>query len=53
MRTAKTDQTGQMPRLIQVFTGCTGNFVGFVILLLIFILLQQIFTFFPFKEYKN
>ena len=24
------DQTGQMPRLIQVFAGCTCHFVGFV-----------------------
>ena len=30
MRTAKTDQTGQMTWLIQVFTGCTCHFVGFV-----------------------
>ena len=26
-----SDQTGQMPRLIWVFAGCTGHFVGFVI----------------------
>ena len=26
-----SDQTGQMPRLIWVFTGCKGNFVGFVV----------------------
>ena len=25
MRTAKTDQTGRMPRLIGVFAGRTGN----------------------------
>ena len=25
-----SDQTGQMPRLIQVFAGCTDHFVGFV-----------------------
>ena len=31
-RTAKTDQTGWMPRLIWVFAGCTGHFVGFVML---------------------
>ena len=31
MWTAKTDQTGQMPRLIWVFAGCTCHFVGFVI----------------------
>ena len=30
MRTVKTDQTGRMPRLIWVFAGCTGYFVGFV-----------------------
>ena len=30
MRTGKTDQTGQMPRLIWVFAGCTCHFVGFV-----------------------
>ena len=28
--TAKTDQTGRMPRLIWVFTGHTSYFVGFV-----------------------
>ena len=27
MRTAKTDQTGRMPRLIPVFAGRTGHFV--------------------------
>ena len=30
MQTAKTDQTGQMPRLVRVFVGRTGHFVGFV-----------------------
>ena len=30
MQTAKTDQTGQMPKLIWVFTGRTYHFVGFV-----------------------
>ena len=30
MRTAKTDQTGRMSRLIRVFTGPKGHFVGFV-----------------------
>ena len=30
MRTAKTDQTGRRPRLIWVFAGRTGHFVGFV-----------------------
>ena len=29
---AKTDQTGQMPRLIRVFAGRTCHFVGFVVL---------------------
>ena len=37
MQTAKTDQTVRMPRLIRVFDGCTGHFVGFVMLWLIFI----------------
>ena len=27
-----SDQTGRMPRLIWVFAGCTGHFVGFVVL---------------------
>ena len=27
---AKADQTGWMPRLIWVFAGCTGHFVGFI-----------------------
>ena len=37
MRTVKTlDQTGRMPRLIRVFAGRTGHFVGFVVLRLIF-----------------
>ena len=30
MRTVKTDQTGRMPRLICIFAGGTGNFVGFM-----------------------
>ena len=30
MRTAKTDQTGQMPRLILVYSARTCSFVGFV-----------------------
>ena len=34
MRTAKTDQTGQMPRLICVFLLRINHFVGFVIRLL-------------------
>ena len=33
--TAKTDQTGRMLRLIWVFSGHTGHFVGFVVLRLI------------------
>ena len=33
-RTANTDQTGQMSRLIWVLAGRTGHFVGFVMLLL-------------------
>ena len=28
--TVKTDQTGQMPRLIVVFAGCKAQVVGFV-----------------------
>ena len=36
MQTAKTDQTGQMPRLIRVFTGRTSYFVGFVMRRLIY-----------------
>ena len=35
MRTVKTDQSGRMPRLIGVFIGRTGQFVGFVMLQLI------------------
>ena len=31
MQTAKTDQTGRMPRVIRVFAGHTGHFVGFVV----------------------
>ena len=30
--TSKIDQTGRMPKLIWVFAGCTGHFVGFVLL---------------------
>ena len=29
MRTAKTDQTRRMPKLILVFAGRSGDFVGF------------------------
>ena len=32
-----SDQTGQMPSLIQVFNGCIGHFVGFVMLWLNFL----------------
>ena len=35
MQTVKTDQTRQMPSLIGVLAGCTGHFVGFVMLRLI------------------
>ena len=35
MQTAKTDQSGRMPRLIWVFAGHTCHFVGFVVLRLI------------------
>ena len=35
MRTAKTDQTGWMTRLIWFFAGRTGHFVGFVMCRLI------------------
>ena len=35
MRTAKTGQTGQMTKLIWVFAGRTGHFVGFVMRMLI------------------
>ena len=34
-RTAKTDQTGRMPRLIRVFSRRTCSFVGFVVYWLI------------------
>ena len=36
-----SDQTGQMPRLIRVFAGRTGHFVGFIMLQLLY------FVFFP------
>ena len=36
-RTAKTDQTGWVPRLIRVFAGRTDHFVGFVMRRLILI----------------
>ena len=35
MRTAKTDQTGQMPRLILVFAGRTCHFVGSIFIIAI------------------
>ena len=37
MGTAKTDQTGRMCRLICVFPGGTGYFVGFVMLQLSYV----------------
>ena len=37
MRTANSDQTGRMPRLIWVFAQHTGHFVGFVMQQLILI----------------
>ena len=37
-RSGKTDQTGQMPRLIWVFTGRTDHFVGFVLLQLNYVI---------------
>ena len=41
MWTAKTDQTGRMPRFIWVFAGRTCHFVGFVMRQLIFMLLLR------------
>ena len=41
MWTAKTDQTGWMPRLIWVFAGHTNHFVGFVMRQLICEMLKQ------------
>ena len=35
MRTVKTDQTGQTPRLIRIFAGHTCHFVGYVMMRLI------------------
>ena len=46
-RTAKTDQTGQMPRLIWVFAGRTCHFVGFVMRQLIY------YSFYPKICHKN
>ena len=40
-----SDQTGQIPRLIQVITGCTCHFVGFVILRLDFDMKDDQFLF--------
>ena len=37
MQTAKTDQTGQIPRLIQIFSRRTGHFVGFVMMRLSYV----------------
>ena len=36
MQTVKTDQTVRMRRVIWVFAGLSGHFVGFVVLRLIF-----------------
>ena len=38
MDSGGSDQRGRIPRLIQVFTGCTSHFVGFVMLRFKFIL---------------
>ena len=35
VHTRASDQTGRMPRLIWAFAGCTGHFIGFVMLRLI------------------
>ena len=45
MRTVKTDQPGRIPRLIRVFFGCTGDFVGFVVLWLIIIVSCSVLRF--------
>ena len=45
MRTGKTDQIGQMPRLIRVFAGWTCNFVGFVMRRLIYFFWGEVFPF--------
>ena len=41
-RISKTDQNGWMPKLIQVFAGCTDYFVGFVMLWLNFSLCSSV-----------
>ena len=46
MRTAKTVQSGRMPRLIWVFAGRTDHFVGFVVFWLIYTVLRIIFNLF-------
>ena len=46
--TAKTDQTGQMPKLIWVFSGGTHHFVGFAVICLI-----SIFFFFTLHSYHK
>ena len=43
---AKTNQTGQMPRLIWGFTGSTCHFVGFVVRWLIFPCMEKKISFF-------
>ena len=54
MRTAKTDQTGRLPKLIRVFAGRTCHFVGFVMKRLIWftcILFHR--TFYPFFKFAK
>ena len=52
-RTAKTDQTEQMPRLIRVFTDHTGYFVDFVMLPFMWYLPHlKVESFQPFKQTK-
>ena len=41
MDSEDVDQTGRMPRLIGVFTGCTCHFVGFVMLILVVSLIRE------------
>ena len=38
MQTEKTDQTGQMPRLIWIFAGRTGHFVSLVMRWLVLVM---------------
>ena len=39
-----SNQTGQMPRLILVFAGCIGHFIGFVVRQLIFCFLFIVYN---------